>query len=107
MVFSSVQGGQDMRKNRMEERRKNQRFSIRLGGHYLRENGEEWKDCTVTNISRSGMGIIVYVHERIPIGSFLQIEIVVPKRVTRLMTRSTSFRSVILFKIISLQVLLL
>ena len=64
----------------MEERRENQRFSIRLGGHYLKENEEEWKDCTVTNISRSGMGIIVYIHERIPIGSSLQIKIVVPKR---------------------------
>ena len=64
----------------MEERRKKQRFSIRLNGHYLKENEEEWKDCTVTNISHSGMGSIVYVHEKIPIGSFLQIEIGVPKR---------------------------
>jgi hypothetical protein len=46
----------------------------------LKENEEKWKDCTVTNISRSGMGIVVYIHERIPIGSFLQLEIVVPKR---------------------------
>ena len=66
--------------NKMEERREYKRFSRRLSAQYLKENEEEWKDCTVTNISRMGIGIIVYVHEKIPVGSFLLLEIIVPKR---------------------------
>ena len=67
-------------KNGVEERREHERFSMRLSARYLRESEDEWKDCTVTNISRSGIGIIIYIRERIPIGSFLQLEIIVPKR---------------------------
>lgn len=66
--------------NKTEERRKYKRFSRRLSARYLKENEEEWKECTVTNISRTGIGIIVYVHEKIPVGSFLRLEIIVPKR---------------------------
>ena len=66
--------------NKIEERREYERFSRRLSARYLKENEEEWKDCTVTNISRTGIGIIVYFHEKIPVGSFLRLEIIVPKR---------------------------
>ena len=66
--------------NKMEERRGSKRFSGRLSTRYLKENEEEWKDCTVTNISRTGIGIIVYIHEKIHVGSFLRLEIIVPKR---------------------------
>jgi len=41
----------------MEERRKFKRFPVQLRARYLRENEEEWKDCTVINIGRGGMGI--------------------------------------------------
>jgi len=64
----------------MEERRKYKRFPIELSAQYLKENEEEWKGCTVTNISRSGMGIIVYVQEKIPIGSSVQLEIIIPTK---------------------------
>ena len=66
--------------NKMEERRGSKRFSRRLSARYLKENEEEWKDCTVTNISRTGIGIIVYFHEKIPVGLFLRLEIIIPKR---------------------------
>ena len=62
----------------MEDRRKYRRFPIQLSARYLEENEKEWKECSVINISREGMGIEVYVSERIHIGSILQFEIVVP-----------------------------
>ena len=66
--------------SKMEDRRKDKRFPIELSSRYLKENEEEWKGCTVTNISRCGMSIIVYVQERIPKNSSLQFEIIVPTK---------------------------
>lgn len=62
----------------MGDRRKFKRFPIQLSARYLEENEGEWQDCFVINISREGMGIEVYVRERIRMGSVLQLEIVVP-----------------------------
>ena len=62
----------------MEDRRKFKRFPIQLSTRYLEENKKEWQDCSVINISREGMGIEIYVRERIHRGSILQLEIVVP-----------------------------
>lgn len=64
--------------NHTEDRRKFKRFPIQLSTRYLEENKKEWQDCSVINISREGMGIEVYVRERIQMGSILQLEIVVP-----------------------------
>jgi len=64
----------------MEDRRKYKRFPIELSARYLEEFRKEWKGCTVINISREGMGIIVYLWERISIGSSLQLEIIIPKK---------------------------
>ena len=64
----------------MEERREHKRFSVQLSARYLKENEEEWNECTVTNISRSGIGIIVYVREHIPVDSSLQLEILIPTK---------------------------
>ncbi len=61
----------------MEDRRKYKRFPTKLIARYLSENEEEWKNCTVINIGRGGMGITVYVREKIPMGSSLQLEIIV------------------------------
>jgi c-di-GMP-binding flagellar brake protein YcgR len=65
-----------MKGNDKTERRMYKRFSIKLSAQYLQENSEKWKSCAVMDISRGGMGIIVYMQERIPIGSFLQLEII-------------------------------
>ena len=63
----------------MEDKRKYKRFQIDLNAKYLlEENPKGWKGCTVVNINRDGMGIIVYLRERIPIGSLLQFEIMFP-----------------------------
>lgn len=64
----------------MEDRRKYKRFPTQLIARYLRENEEEWKNCTVINIGRGGLGITVYVREKIPMDSSLQLEIIVPAK---------------------------
>jgi len=70
----------------MEEKRKFKRFPIELKAKYfLRENHEKWKSCMVINLSRQGMGMEVYLQERIPIDSILQIEILAPEKETPVM----------------------
>ena len=63
---------------KVEEKRKFKRFPIELNAKFLLgENHKKWKSCMVNNISREGMGMEVYLQERIPIDSVLQIEIIV------------------------------
>ena len=63
----------------MKDKRKYKRFSIDLSARYLLgDNPKGWKGCSVINISPEGIGIEVYLRERIHIGSTLQIEIIVP-----------------------------
>jgi hypothetical protein len=64
----------------VEEKREHTRFSVQLRARYLKENEEEWNECTVTNISRKGIGIIMYVREIIPVDSSLQLEIIIPTK---------------------------
>ena len=64
----------------MEDERKFKRLPIELSARYLKENEKEWKGCTIINISREGMGIEVYVRERIPENSTLQLDIDVPEK---------------------------
>ena len=65
----------------MEDKRKYKRFQIDLNARYSFEgNQKTWKGCTVVNISRDGMGIVVYLRERIPIGALLQFEIMFPSQ---------------------------
>jgi hypothetical protein len=68
-------------REKVEEKRKFKRFPIELNAKYLLgENHKKWKSCMVINISREGMGIEVYLQERIPIDSILQVEILVPEK---------------------------
>lgn len=64
----------------MEDKRKYKRFSSQFGARYLEEGKEEWRDCCVVDVSREGMGIEIYMHEAIKIGSMLQFEIVIPAK---------------------------
>ena len=64
----------------MEDKRKYKRFTIELSARYLKENTKEWKGCTATNISRDGMGIIVYLQEIIPLASSLKLEVILPNK---------------------------
>ena len=62
----------------MEERRKSKRFPIQLSARCLGASEEEWTDCTVTNVSREGMGIDVLLKERMSPGEILQFKITIP-----------------------------
>ena len=65
--------------SKKEDKRKFKRFPINLDAKYLLEEDQrKWEGCTVINISREGMGIEVYLHERINIGSILQLKIIIP-----------------------------
>ena len=65
--------------NNKTEKRICKRFPIKLNAQYLQKN-EEWKGCTISDISRCGIGITVNMQESIPIGSSLQLEIISPKK---------------------------
>lgn len=62
----------------MGDRRKFIRFSVRLSARYSEENQDKWNQCSVINISREGMGVIVYLKEKIHLGSILKLMIDVP-----------------------------
>jgi c-di-GMP-binding flagellar brake protein YcgR len=65
----------------MKDQRNFKRFVIELDAKYLlEENPKEWKGCTVVNVSRGGMGIEIYLQEKVPIGSMLQIEITISSK---------------------------
>ena len=62
----------------MEDRRKFIRFSVRLSARYSEENQDNWNQCSIINISREGMGVIVYLKKKIHLGSNLNLMIDVP-----------------------------
>jgi len=65
----------------MENKRQFKRFSMKLDAKYSREDTPgKWKECSVTNISRGGVGIIVHLQERIPTGVLVPLEIMFPTK---------------------------
>ena len=62
----------------MDERRKFIRFPIELTARYSENDVKDWKECSVIDISREGMGISIYAREYISEGLILQMEITVP-----------------------------
>ena len=67
--------------DKMENKRQFKRFSTKLDAKYSREdNPGKWKGCSVTNISRGGVGIIVHLQERIPTGLLVPLEIMLPPK---------------------------
>ena len=62
----------------MDERRKFIRFPIELIARYSENDVKDWKECSVIDISREGMGINIYAGEYISEGLILQMEITVP-----------------------------
>ena len=65
----------------MEDNRKFKRFPIKLEARYLQEDDHnEWKECSVTDISREGMGIELHLMENVPISSVIHLEIRTPIR---------------------------
>ena len=64
----------------MEDRRKFIRFSVKLNAQYSEENQDKWNECSVINISREGLGLVVYLKEKIHLGSTLNLMIDVPEK---------------------------
>ena len=64
----------------MEDRRKYERFPVHLSARCLGSSKEDWADCSVTNVSREGMGIEVFLQEKINPGEILQFKIIVPAK---------------------------
>jgi hypothetical protein len=62
----------------MDERRKFMRFPVELIARYSESDVKDWKECSVIDISREGMGINIYAGEYISEGLILQMEITVP-----------------------------
>ena len=62
----------------MDERRKFIRFPIELIARYSESDAKDWKECSVIDISREGMGINIHAREYINEGLILQMEITVP-----------------------------
>ena len=62
-----------------EENRVHIRFDTNLKGRYfIKELGKRWGNCTVFDVSRTGMGIKFHTPETIDVGSTITIEIEVP-----------------------------
>ena len=62
----------------MEDRREFIRFPVTLSARYSQENQDKWNQCSVIDISRKGMGVVVYLKEKIRLGSTLNFIIDVP-----------------------------
>ncbi len=63
----------------MENRRRFSRFDTQMKAHYfLREKKGSGEECTITDVSRKGMGIRFCTRNKINIGSTIFLEISVP-----------------------------
>jgi hypothetical protein len=56
--------------NEEGDRRRFKRFDTqRKARYFLKEGSGCWKECTIINISRKGLGILFRTHEKIQVGS--------------------------------------
>ncbi len=56
--------------NQESDRRQFRRFDTQHKAHYLLKDGKgSWKVCTITNVSRKGMGILLQAHEKVALGA--------------------------------------
>jgi len=56
--------------HQQRDRRRFKRFDTLHKAHYLLKDGKGlWKACTITNVSRKGMGIILQAQEKVALGS--------------------------------------
>jgi len=61
--------------NEEGDRRKFRRFDTqRKARYFLREGSGCWKECTIVNISRKGVGILFPMHEKITMGSTILLK---------------------------------
>ena len=65
----------------MKDRRKFLRFPVRLSACYSVENKENWsQQCSVVDISREGMGLVVHLRDRLPTGCLLHFKVDLPEK---------------------------
>ncbi len=69
---------QDKRYTPMDDRRRFLRFPLQLVARYREKMEDNWKECSVSDISREGIGIIIHSKEAIGKGLLLKIEIHAP-----------------------------
>lgn len=73
----------------MDERRKYIRFPVQLTARYAECDQENWKECSVIDISREGMRISIYSRERIEQGALLKIQISLPEEKNNIAAEGT------------------
>ena len=62
--------------NEADDRRRFKRFETqRQACYFLKEGSRCWKECTIINVSRKGLGILFRTHERIKVGSTILLRI--------------------------------
>jgi hypothetical protein len=62
----------------MDDRRKFLRFPLQLAARYTEANEDSWKECSVVDISREGMGVVIHSVEAICKGALVKIAIHAP-----------------------------
>ena len=56
----------------MKDRRKFLRFPVKLYAMYSKKNKEDYsRQCSIVDISREGMGLVVYLNDKLPLGCLL------------------------------------
>ena len=73
----------------MEDQREFKRFPVQLSARFLGGSDDKWTSCSVTNVSREGMGIEVYLQEQIHPGEILQFKIIIPAKEELIKTTGT------------------
>ena len=62
--------------NEEGDRRRFKRFDThRKARYFLKEGSGCWKECTIINISRKGLGIQCHTHEKITVGSTMLLKV--------------------------------
>lgn len=65
----------------MSERRRFSRFPTDLKGHYfLKSRKRGWNECTITDVSRKGIGAEFHTNDKINVGSTTHVEISAPRQ---------------------------
>ena len=57
------------------EKRKSKRILLQVNAIYMEENKRGWQDCSIVDVSREGMGVILYLREPIQAGAKLSFAI--------------------------------
>ncbi len=71
-----------------EENRLHIRFSTNLKGRYfIKEVAKHWGNCTIFDVSRSGIGIRFHTSEKIEVGSTIEVEIEIPSELQPMSVR--------------------